>query len=109
MKHFTFLATFLLTGVTIYAQDSSVNLRKSDTFRLPDFKSKKVPFKYLDKLGTNNFSSIKSYLKPGIYLLPLDNMPCSVPEIAGVSKIPYQQSKGSAIRIPNKISLEEVK
>ncbi len=109
MKHFTFLVTFFFIGSAIYAQDSSINLKKLETFNLPDFRIKKIPFKYAEKLGTNNLSTGKTFHKPGVSILSLDNMPCFVPDVAVVSKMPNQQSNGSAVRIPNKITIIEVK
>ncbi len=90
----------------MYAQDSSINLKKIETFKLPDFRIKKIPFKYSESLGTGNFLINKRDLKPGIAVLPLDNMPCFVPDITLVSKMPNQQSNGLAVRIPNKMLVE---
>lgn len=109
MKYLPFLASFLFFCLSTYAQDSSVNLKKLETFKLPDFKIKKIPFTYSEKLGTKIFSADKILLQHGITILPLDKMPCFVPDVATVSKMPNQQSRGSAVRIPNKSTVVEVK
>ena len=106
MKHFIILIGFLFIGVLIYAQDSSVNFKKLKELKLPDFKINKVPFKYSDQLGKNYFSSSKTYFEQEISILPLDNMPCFVPDISLISKMPNQLGNGFAVRIPNKITVE---
>ena len=106
MKHFTFLTAFFFIGLFSYAQDSSVNLNKYKDFRLPQSKIKKLPFKYFDESRPNNFTLAETILKPGRHILPLDNMPCFVPDISLVSKMPNQQFIGSAVSIPNKITVE---
>lgn len=105
MKHSTFLMGFLFIGTAIFAQDSTVNLKKLEIFKLPDFKIKKVPFKYSEQFGTLISPVEKMSLKPGITILQLDNMPCYVPDVATVSKMPNHQFNGIAVKIPNKITV----
>lgn len=108
MKHLIILIGSLFICVSIYAQDSSTNLKKMKEFKFPDFKINKLPFKYFDQLGKNNFSKDNTSLKQGISILPLDNMPCFVPDISLISKIPNQLNNGNAVAIPNKI-IEDIK
>ena len=106
MKYLTFFILFVVINAIAFAQDSSINLKKFKEFKLPDIEIRKLPFKYSDELVSNNVTLGKAFLKPGIYILPLDNMPCFVPDVSSVSKIPNQQFTGSAVKIPNKIIVE---
>ena len=46
------------------------------------------------------------YKNDTVIILPLDNMPCYIPDMSKVSKMPNLQSKGGAVNIPNKIIVE---
>ena len=106
MKKFQLITCLLLFATVVCAQDSSTNLKNYRNFDIPEFKILKTPFSLKNGI-------IKNYglIKPGAYnmsilILPLDNMPCFIPDVSRVSKIPNLQSNGSAVKIPNKIIVE---
>ena len=99
----TFSALLVLSSFTYaQAQDKTFDLKKFKDFKMPNISHLKIPG-YLEKLkdniASNDFVSKNNY-NP-VIILPLDNMPCFVPDVSVVSKLPNQQNSGIAIKIPN--------
>ena len=58
-----------------------------------------IPFHLL---GTNTAAFHQMIkLKNGLSILPQDNMPCFVPDVTKVEKMPVLKDRGFAIKIPN--------
>ena len=74
---------------------------------MPLIKLLKKPSYFNGDLNKQDFTIINQlYKNETVIILPLDNMPCFIPDISKVTKMPNQQSKGSAVNIPNKIIIE---
>ena len=104
MKQLLTFSAFLLLSCFTYAQAQykTFDLYKFKDLKLPNTRQLKIPG-YLKKLkdntASNDFISINNY-KP-VVILPLDNMPCFVPDVSVVSKMPNRQNIGTPIPIPN--------
>jgi len=84
-----------------------VILKNFKEFKMPLIQFFKKPNYLNGDFNIKDFTLIYSSNKnETIIILPLDNMPCFIPDISKVSKMPNQQSKGSAVNIPNKIIVE---
>ena len=89
------------------AQDSSMILKNYKDFKMPLIKLFKKPNYLIGDLNKQDFTIINSFYKnETVIILPLDNMPCFIPDISKVNKMPNQQSKGTAVNIPNKMIVE---
>ena len=107
MKKIQSFICFLFITAFACAQDSSVILKNFKDFKMPLIKLFKKPSYLNGDLNKQDFTIINSlYKNETVIILPLDNMPCFNPDISKVSKMPNQQSKGSAVNIPNKIIVE---
>ena len=74
---------------------------------MPSIKLFKKPNDLNGDLNEKDFTIINSFYKNDtVIILPLDNMPCYIPDMSKVSKMPNLQSKGVAVNIPNKIIVE---
>ena len=82
-------------------------LKNYKDFKMPLIKLFKKPSYLNGDLNKKDFTIINSFYKnETVIILPLDNMPCFIPDIPTISKMPNQQLKGSAFNIPNKIIVE---
>ena len=107
MKKIQSFICFLFITAFASAQDSSVILKNYKDFKMPLIQFFKKPNYLNGDLNIKDFTLINSSNKnETVIILPLDNMPCFIPDISKVSKMPNQQSKGSAVNIPNKIIVE---
>ena len=107
MKKIQGFICFLFFTSFASAQYSSVILKNYKDFKMPLIKLFKKPNYLIGDLNKQDFTIINSFYKnETVIILPLDNMPCFIPDISKVSKMPNQQSKGSAVNIPNKIIVE---
>ena len=107
MKKIQSFICFLFITSFASAQDSSVILKNFKEFKMPLIPFLKKPNYLNGDLNIKDFTLINSSNKnETVIILPLDNMPCFIPDISKVSKMPNQQSKGSAVNIPNKIIVE---
>ncbi len=95
---------FSLSVLAAFSQDSSHILKTDKYFQLFDFSKIKLP-SYLKKYDENILDNHIAGKSSKVRILPLDNMPCFVPDVAIVTKIPNRKSIGVAIPIPNKIIL----
>ena len=103
MKKIQTFICFLFFTAFACAQDSSVILKNYKDFKMPLIKLFKKP----GDLNKKDFTIINSFYKnETVIILPLDNMLCFIPDISKVTKMPNQQSKGSAVNILNKIIVE---
>ncbi len=105
MKKLKLIISLLLFATVVCAQDSSINLKNYRNFKLPDFKILKTPL-YLKNGLYKDYAVILPANNLNVLILPLDNMPCFIPDVSSVSKIPNQKSNGSAVKIPNKIKVD---
>ena len=104
MKKIQSIICLLFITAFASAQDSSVILKNYKEFKLPLLKLFKKPDYLNGDLNKKDFTIIKPFYKnETVIILPLDNMPCFIPDISTISKMPNQQSKGLAVNIPNKI------
>ena len=107
MKKIQGFICFLFFKSFASALDSSVILKNYKDFKMPLIKLFKKPNYLVGDLNKQDFTIINSFYKnETVIILPLDNMPCFIPDISTISKMPNQQSKGSAVNIPNKIIVE---
>ena len=107
MKKIQSFICFLFITAFASAQDSLVILKNYKDFKMPLIQFFKKPNYLNGDLNIKDFTLINSSNKnETVIILPLDNMPCFIPDISKVSKMPNQQSKGSAVNIPNKIIIE---
>ena len=107
MKKIQSIICLLFITAFASAQDSSVILKNYKEFKLPLLKLFKKPDYLNGDLNKKDFTIIKPFYKnETVIILPLDNMPCFIPDISTISKMPNQQSTGSAVKIPNKIIVE---
>ena len=107
MKKNQSITFFLLISAFARAQDSSVILKNYKEFKMPFIKLFKKPNYLNADLSKKDFAVINSFYKiETVIILPLDNMPCFIPDVYKVSKMPNQQFKGLAVNIPNKIIVE---
>ena len=107
MKKIQSFICFLFITAFASAQDSSVIIKNYKEFKMPLIQFFKKPNYLNGDLNIKDFTIINSSNKnETVIILPLDNMPCFIPDISKVSKMPNQQSKGSAVNIPNKIIIE---
>ena len=107
MKKIESIICLLFITAFASAQDSSVILKNYKDFKMPLIKLFKKPNYLIGDLSKQDFTIKNSFYKnETVIILPLDNMPCFIPDISTISKMPNQQSKGSAINIPNKIIVE---
>ena len=107
MKKIQSIICLLFITAFASAQDSSVILKNYKEFKLPLLKLFKKPDYLNGDLNKKDFTIIKPFYKnETVIILPLDNMPCFIPDISTISKMPNQQSRGSAVKIPNKIIVE---
>ena len=104
MKKIQTIICFLFLTVFARAQDSSMILKNYKEFKMPLIKLFKIPYYLNGDLNNKDFSIINSFYKnETVRILPLDNMPCFIPDISSISKMPNLQSKTSAVKIPKKI------
>ena len=107
MKKIQIVMCLLLTTSFANAQDSSVILKNYEALKLPFINFFNKPNYLIKDFTINDYAVINSFYKmETVIILPLDNMPCFIPDISKISKMPNQQSKGSAVSIPNKILVE---
>ena len=107
MKKIQGFICFLFFTSFACAQDSSVILKNYKDFKMPLIKLFKKPSYLNGDFNKKDFTIINSFYKnETVIILPLDNMPCFIPDISKVNKMPNQQSKGTAVNIPNKMIVE---
>ncbi len=107
MKKIQSITFFILITAFARAHDSSVILKNYKEFKMPFITLFKKPNYLNENLTKKDFAFINSFYKnETVIILPLDNMPCFIPDISKVSKMPYQQSRGTAVNIPNIIIVE---
>jgi len=107
MKKIQSFICFLLITAFASAQDKFSDHKNYKEFKMPLIQFFKKPNYLNGDLDIKDFTIINSSNKnETVIILPLDNMPCFIPDISKVSKMPNQQSKGSAVNIPNKIIVE---
>lgn len=104
MKKIQSFIFFFFITLFVRAQDSSLILKNYKEFKMPLIKLFKKPNYLNGDLNKKDLTIIKLFYKnETVIILPLDNMPCFIPDMSKVSKMPNQQSKGGAVNIPNKI------
>ena len=104
MKKIQSIICFLFMTAFASAQDSSVILKNYKDFKMPLIKLFKKPSYLNGDFNKKDFTISNSFYKnETVIILPLDNMPCFIPDVSTISKMPNQQSKGLAVNIPNKI------
>ena len=73
--------------------------------KIPGYMSKTKPFQYQDLLLRNdtiNYPQLsRGKMKPGVYALRQDNMPCKVPDTNGLVQIP----NGAPVTLPFKSNM----
>ena len=107
MKKIQSIICLLFITVFASAQDSSVILKNYKDFKMPLLKLFKKPDYLNGDFNKKDFTIINSFYKnETVIILPLDNMPCFIPDVSTISKMPNQQSRGSAVKILNKIIVE---
>ena len=107
MKKIQSFTCFFFITLFARAQDSSLILKNYKEFKMPSIKLFKKPNYLNGDLNEKDFTIINSFYKNDtVIILPLDNMPCYIPDMSKVSKMPNLQSKGVAVNIPNKIIVE---
>ena len=104
MKKIQSIICFLFFTAFACAQDSSLILKNYKEFKAPFIKLFKKPDYLNGNVTKNNLTFILPFYNNNtVIILPLDNMPCLIPDVSKVSKMPTRLSYGSAIKIPNKI------
>lgn len=104
VKKIIIMCFFSTSAIAAFCQDSSHILKIDKYFKLPDLPKIKTP-SYLKKYNVTGQDNRIIGKKNNILILPLDNMPCFVPDVSTVAKMPNQQAIGVAIPIPNRFRL----
>ncbi|MFN0081906.1 MAG: hypothetical protein ACKVOM_05260 [Ferruginibacter sp.] len=102
MKNFIVLCFFSTLTLAAFSQDGSHILKIDKYFKLPGFPKIKTP-SYLKKYNVTGKDNRIIGKRDNLLVLPLDNMPCFVPDVSRVAKMPNQHAIGVAIPIPNSI------
>ena len=106
MKKMITICSFVFCGFVAFAQDSSYSFKEERFFKIPEIMVNKIP-SYLKKYDVTTLkNSFQNYSTSSVIILPQDNMPCFVPDVSQVIRIPNQLGIGFAIPIPNAIKFE---